>query len=173
MNKKERMLVCVWDFDGTLLNLGTDYDGLKSVLGIGESCGLFDGVINLDRVDVENTWMLYEMFGACLSDIVSVKLLDMYNRCDLKIIVTNNSRPCVLTGLMLHDIRVPDLLISREDYEWGCGKTFGDNVLNLLAGYKIDFVVGDSLSDELLSVKLGCDYLAVSTFLCDNIEASF
>lgn len=167
----------LFDFDGTLCRLDTDYDALRAELVAlgGKGDGLLELLLSLngepraaeaaDRaereglgrgVDVEAGVRLYRAFAEDQAALA---------------IVSHNGQAVIEAFLRDRDLPQPDAILDRSAL--GAAKDDSDAVAAYLgeAGADAVYVVGDSEADRRLATRLGAPFLDVGDELRSYYES--
>jgi HAD superfamily hydrolase (TIGR01549 family) len=160
--------LALFDFDGTLCRLATDYEALRAALeaqgGTGE--GLLELILSVDG-DAADRAELAGLEGG--TDVeAGVQLYRAFAEEGAVAVVSHNGRVVIEAFLRERGLPEPDAILDREAL--GGPKDESDAVPAYVetAGGPV-YVVGDAESDRLLAARLGATFLDVA----DDLRAYY
>jgi phosphoglycolate phosphatase-like HAD superfamily hydrolase len=166
----------IYDFDGTLVDMIIDWNGLKTVLNnlmsnkntnlkiselifIAKQNGQDDMVKSIFELIEEFEWDGAK--DSCLKDAVVNHYFSNISSNKNVAILTNNMNKTVKRTLIKHKMPSPQLIIGRSDVE--NIKPDIEGILKILSYFKIDpenaLLIGDSENDKIAAKKAKVSYI--------------
>jgi HAD superfamily hydrolase (TIGR01549 family) len=177
MAKQASRPLALFDFDGTLCRLGTDYDALRAGLEAlgGEGEGLLELMLSLaDEPRARELVTQAELAGLERGRDVDAGVQLYRAFADERVglaIVSHNGHAVIETFLHQRGLPQPDVILDRRAL--GGRKEESDAVASYVerAGGDPVYVVGDSDSDRRLATRLGAPFLDIGDELRSYYES--